>query len=228
MSIQDIFEFDQNTFLVNLRKENLSTIKEFKTLIKRDKGSPGDTQGRLKLKATREFTFIYHYCSYKSEFINYPERQRLQEALKNAELDEKTDIYADKELMEAIEVYRVLQETPALKLMTELLEGLHVSHKVIKKIRQDLERKIDEITVDEVEVEDGGKTKLVDPIVRLNERLKMIMDTARELPKTLKAITDLQEAVKKEMGEGSRLRGDSTKGTTEDPRPVQLSNPLEL
>jgi len=228
MSITDIFELNQDTFLVELRKENLSTIKEFATLIKRDKGGPGDTQARKKMKATKEFTFIYHYCSYKSEFINYSERDRRKKALINAELDPNLKIEEDNDLMAAIEVFKVLQETASLKMLNEIREGLHVSYKVVKKIRQDLEKQLDVLDIDELqEVQEGGKIKLVDPIARIKDRLDMIISTAKELPKTLKSIDELEETVKKELSNAPNLRGGSTKGTMEDPKPLQVSNPLD-
>lgn len=212
-----LFELNPSTRMVDLDKEWISTIKEFRTILKRDKGSPGDVQGRNKQQAMREFTFIYHYCDYRSQFINYSHKDRLKKALKNAELDENLDIKKDEELMQAIEVYKALQETPALKILTELLEGIHVGYKVVNKIRTDLEEKLDSLDVETmVEEKVGGKTIYVDPLVRIKNRLDSIIDVANQLPKTLKTIEDLSDKIKKELSDAPNLRGAAQKGVRED------------
>jgi hypothetical protein len=217
MSINRLFTFNQATFLVDLDKEWISTIKEFKALILRDKGTKGDTQARKKLQAQKEFTFIYHYCDYRSQLINYPEKERMVKALENAELDPKLDPYSDKELAAAIETYRVFQETPALKMLTELKEGIHLGQKVVKKIRQNLEAKLDDLDIDEVIVEQqGNKTVTVDPIKQIEARLTTIMELANKLPKTLESIEALEDKVKKELGEAPELRGKAELGTREE------------
>lgn len=115
MSISELFTIKED-FTVDLNREWISTIREFKALLVRDKGSKGDTGGRKKLQAQREFTFIYHYCDYRSTFTNYSEKDRRTNALKNAGFKEDFDINKDEELCQAVEVYKALQETPAVKI----------------------------------------------------------------------------------------------------------------
>ena len=59
MSNLRLFTLNPATFLVDLDKEWISTIKEFKVILVRDKGAKGDTQARKKLQAQKEFTFHY-------------------------------------------------------------------------------------------------------------------------------------------------------------------------
>lgn len=227
--ISNLFVLNESTFLVELNKEWISTIKEFRALIKRDKGIKGDTQARQKLKAQKEFTFIYHYCDFRSQYANYSEKERRTNALQNAELEPNLKIEDDPDLLAAVEVYLALQETPALKMLLELKEGIHVGTKVVRKIRESLENKLDEIDLDEVDAsKEKDKNSRVDPIERINNRLKMIMETAKQLPDTLESIEELEQKVKKELADAPTLRGGATKGAQEDPNAhvAQIGNPF--
>lgn len=211
-------------FLVEIDKEWISTIREFKALLVRDKGSKGDTQARKKLQAQKEFTFIYNFCDYRSKFINYSERDKLKHALANSELDPNLDISKDSELLAAIEAYRALQTTPALKLITTLKEGLHTGHRVVDRIISYLNTKLDEIDNQEGALEEktktvNGKVFLIDPIKEIEEKLAVIMEISNKLPKTLASIEDLEDKVTKELAEIPNLKGKATKGDNEDPDP---------
>lgn len=208
-------------FLVELDKEWISTVKEFKVILLRDKGTKGDTQARKKLQAQKEFTFIYNYCDYRSKFINFSEKDRLKYALKNAELPEDLDIFKDRELADAIEVYKTLQLTPSLKLLKSLKEGMHTGHRVVDRIIYYLNKKLDEIEADpdslkEVVKNVGGKNVIVDPIREIEQKLDTIMDISNKLPRTLKSISELEDEVTKELADAPNLRGKAIKGARED------------
>ena len=53
-----LFTMDAN-LKVELNKAELLLIPEFSALIRRDRGSEGDHDGRKKFHARKEFTFIY-------------------------------------------------------------------------------------------------------------------------------------------------------------------------
>lgn len=230
--MSDILKYNPATFLVEVDKDYVTSIKEFKALIVRDKGTKGDTQARKKLQALKEFTFIYHYCSYKSQFINFPEVERRFQALKNAELPTNLKIEEDEELIQAIETYIALQETPSLSLLLELKEGLHTARKVVKKVRQDLEKMLEAVDLDELipDEETKGK-KILDPITKITNRLNSLTDIGNKLPNTLETIEKLEEKVKKQLADNPQLRGGASKGTREDAqthnRGTVTTNPLE-
>lgn len=73
-------------FKVLLNKEWLLTIPVFRRLIHRDRGSIGDTDGRKKYRAIKEFTYIYHVCDPRSPLENYEITERMEKALQYAEL----------------------------------------------------------------------------------------------------------------------------------------------
>lgn len=98
-------------------------IPEFKTLINRDRGSAGDYRGDKKLKATKEFTFIYFYIDPRSPIENWEDHLKREEALRYSGLEEK-DI--DKEVMEALDYYQKLlhKVAPSLHLMRSVKQSI--------------------------------------------------------------------------------------------------------
>ena len=146
------FELDKYR-VVDLNKEWISTIKEFKKILTRDKGSKGDVDGRKKLQAIREFTFIYHYCDYASKFGNYSEEDKLSQCISNADLPQDFNYTKDEDLVAAISKYKQIQETPALRILNEAKEGLHSAHRVIRKIRLHLESELANIDLAKLDEE---------------------------------------------------------------------------
>ncbi len=214
-----LFELSATTRLVDLDKVWISTIKEFKKLITRDKGSEGDADGRRKLQAIREFTFIFHYCDYRSKYINYSEQDKYVECLINAELDKNLDVTKDPDFIAAIIKYKALQEVPALKVLTELKETLHSAHRVVKKLRDNLETNIarmDLVDTSDEDEEDGKKKSKKSPIAQLTETLTSIMDIATRIPASIKSIEEQEEKVRKELGEENQIRGDAQLGIREN------------
>ena len=216
-----LFTLNPKTRLVDIDKEWISTIKEFREILKRDRGSEGDHDGRMKKQATKEFTFLYHYCDYGSKFINYSEKDKMHQCLLNAELPTGLDISKDELLSKAVFVYKGLQNTASIKLLTELKEGVHTSYKVVKKIRESLEAKLETIDLDEViEQELGnGKTVRIDPVEQITKRLESLIKISNVLPSTLDAIEQQEERVKLEMADDSTIRGGYNKGVREDASP---------
>lgn len=220
----ELFVLDERTRLVDLNKEWISTVKEFKKLLTRDRGSEGDADGRKKLKATKEFTFIYHLCDYKSQFSNYSDSDRLLNAKQNADLPEKYDYTKDEDLLIAIKRYKALQESPALQILKESKEGLHSAHRVIKKIREALEIKLEAADLTQLEEVEGknGKKIIIDPVAKITTDLESLIKLSNLIGPTLKNLKDLEDQVKKELGDKESLRGGKEKGTRED-APAMLS-----
>jgi hypothetical protein len=190
--IQELFTLN-NEYMVELNREWISTIDEFKILLRRDRGSKGDADGRKKIHAQREFTFIYHYCDFKSQYREYPEYERWTEALKNAGL---TDGDVDDAVKAAIERYKSFQETRSLKLIDAAYVG-------IDKLREYF------LTVDLNEKD-------------LNDRLvndsKKLSSNIKDVGHLLNSIKELEDMTKAELEEKSRIRGGAKRGNREDRR----------
>lgn len=215
----ELFKLDPATRLVDINKEWISTIKEFKKILSRDRGSKGDMEGKRKLQATKEFTFIYHFCDYESKFDNYSEEDKLSQCIANAELSQDFDYKKDEDLILAMSRYKTLQESASLKLLNEAKEGLHSAHKVIRKVRIHLETQLEKIDLDEMEPEDESddkKKKKASPIQVLTTALTQLMRLTNEVGPALIAIRELEDEVKKELGNKTQLRGGKAKGERED------------
>ena len=94
----NVFDYDQGTGTVILNSADLALIKEFKTLIQRDKE-----------RADREFTYIYLAIDWKSPYSNYSEQERHEAALQDASITE--DEWNDPDFRAACRKYRALQES---------------------------------------------------------------------------------------------------------------------
>ena len=189
--IKELFKLDDE-FLVEINKEWISTIPEFKKIITDDKGSKGDTQARKKLHATKVFTFIYHYCDFQSQFSDFEEDARRDESLYNAGLTEE-DVNTTVEI--AIDKYKKLQETRVLKLLA-------ASNGAIDKLGQYFE------DIDFSLMDASGKF-VYDP--------KSIMASITNLDKVYGGLKDLESRVKKELKETARVRGDAILNEMENP-----------
>lgn len=104
-------------FKVMLNKDWILTVPPLAKVVHRDRGSPGDSEGRKKLRAIKEFTFIFHCSDPRSPIENIDDPyERREKALQYAELTEK-DI--DDTVVIAQEEYEYLLElsVPTLGLL---------------------------------------------------------------------------------------------------------------
>ena len=184
-------------FEVELDKEYIYTVKEFRKILERDRGSVGDSQGRRKQQARKEFSFIYNYCDYASPYVEFSEDEKIEAAAMGAGLPpEFLDSYKkDKELQAAVSIYMSLRETRSLKI-------IRAAYGVIDKVRVFYE------TIDLTE-----KTKQDN----YAHKPKDVMSGLKDLGPTLKKLEDLEASVKRELAQTGRLRGGAKQGVEEDP-----------
>ena len=127
-----LFELDENKQVL-LNKVWIAMIPEFKALLTRDKGSKGDYRGDKKLKATKEFTYIYFYADFSSPIRDWEDEERKTEALYYAQLEEQ-DI--DSVVLEAQEKYFSMQMEMSrpLRTLKSLYKGLHAMDRYFESI----------------------------------------------------------------------------------------------
>jgi len=127
-----LFELDENKQVL-LNKVWIAMIPEFKILLNRDKGSKGDYRGDKKLKATKEFTYIYFYTDFSSPIRDWEDEERKTEALYYAQL-EPQDV--DAAVLEAQEKYfnMQLEMSRPLRTLKSLYKGLHAMDTYFEKI----------------------------------------------------------------------------------------------
>ena len=86
--VTDIFVIDEETKLLVLNKKEIRSVKQFKDILERDKGGhiPGDSDGRKKLMATKEFMYIYLYANPFSIYRDLSDDSRAERCKNHAEL----------------------------------------------------------------------------------------------------------------------------------------------
>lgn len=188
------FTEENHTVKVDLE---IKIIREFRLLIAKDKD-------REKREALKWFAFLYYMNDYRSPFFNYDKKERFERVVKNVGLE--PDFKMFKELEDAQNKYLEFQETPTVKSLKAIKDGLITSSRVIdlikSKIDSVLEMDLEELNPEELDL----ITKNVDRMLGLSDKL----------PKAIKNITALEEEVKREQAGDTKIRGGGAKGDFED------------
>lgn len=99
-----------------LLREELELIPEFKPLLALNYNKqPGDVDGRKRVRATKEFTYIWFMHSNYSPYREYDDKERHEESLATALLP--STFTPSTELLLAIKKYKTLNESRILKLI---------------------------------------------------------------------------------------------------------------
>lgn len=187
-----LFEIDEDTKTVQLNKEWIFLIPEFSVIIKRDKGSPGDSRGQYKLRATKEFSFIYFMMDFNSPIREWKETEKRKEALYYAGLEE-SDI--DDKIREAMSRYDRLQieASRSLRTLKSVYKGMDEMDKYFENVNFDKTDKM-------------GKL--------LNTPQDFIKNTAL-LNKMYDEVKAFEKRVETELKENAGIQGKGTLGDNE-------------
>lgn len=228
----NIFNVDLTGNLV-IADEAVRAIPIFREVIKRDKGSKGDSQGRAKAQALKELIYIYYVSDLRSRFRldGTKEKDIHRRAVSGAGLPK--DYKVDSLITEAIEKYKEIQlDTPEIRLLNSLNKGLVFSSKVvdaiIDKIDEDLEyyttadlahNDLSFKTVNE-EVDGSEELDKLDPskiLPRLISNMKEITTLGAAVNKAIDTVKQVEEKVKKQLSEEGAVRGGGELGNREMP-----------
>lgn len=190
-----VFQYDNVTGKVELNTPEILLIREFAALmdIKRNKCKE-DPEGKYKLRAFREFTYIYLAIDWMSPYRDYYEQDRHQEALRDANITEEE--FNNPEFRTACRKYRALQdETRSIKL-------LKAAQNVIDKF-------VDYFNNIDVEERDEQTGK---PIYKTKD----VMAEISSLHKVHEELVILESQVKKEISETSSIRAGAVEGFMPD------------
>lgn len=185
--------FKEENFQVVIETE-AKIIPEFRKIIVNDKD-------RKKRTAFKHFAFIYFMCDYRSPYSIYPEGERKRRLLDDLSIDTAIPDF----VQQGMDKYNNLQRTPTISALKAIREGLLTSSKVINALREQIEISLDTI--------DGEETRDVSNIMR---DVKRLLEVSEQLPKAIDTINSLEEKVKKEQANESKIRGGGTKGMFED------------
>ncbi len=215
--------------VIEMWKEEIRLVPEFRELLIRDKGLSG-TDINSKSRCYKEFKYIYFICDYQSPYVNYPDKERDKYAKKDAGLDD--DFVIDNAIKRAIDKYRFLQETPSIKILNSLNRGLMLSSNVIDNVCNNIQYLLDEIEAnlfslqgseekDPIKLKEMKKALVLQQMeytAALVNNLSTLQDLGTKIPKTLISIEDLAKKVKKESEGDDTIRGGGKKGNRADPR----------
>jgi hypothetical protein len=176
--------FDLVDFKIEIAASALN-IPEFKAIWKRDKK-------RAKTDAYAELCYVFFMCDYKSEYRNYPEKEREQKIIEDFCAAKLTDKWKpDAKVKAAMARYTEMQETPSLRYLKS-------QEDMIEKITSYMNR------VESEDFDDDDKL------------LTIVVNNSEKCNKIVAALPKLKESIQKEVAETSSIRGGGEKGYMED------------
>lgn len=189
--MQKVFVYNNVTGQVELNVPELILIDEFHALMDNKRNvCKEDKEGIQHLRAFREFTYIWLALDWQSLYADYAEQDRHKEALKDSSITE--DEFNDPIFRAACRKYRELQNATR-------------SIKVLRAAQLTVDKFIDYFTNIDPEERDVQTGK---PIYKVKD----IMTEISSLDKVLEELKTLEEQVKKEIAEKSKLRAGAKQG----------------
>ncbi len=136
-----LFSIKDGDIIIN--KVEILTIPIFTKILRRDKGSDGDHDGRKKRQAFREFAYIYHMADIKAlpNRNGYGRKEANEYSKEAAGLDDKW--IADVDIKQAIKAYEKEQESLPRNTILELIKTYRLIPKITGKLRNAIEVLID-------------------------------------------------------------------------------------
>ena len=191
--IQDIFVYNNQINRVELNTPEILLVKEFAALLKPERNKcKEDPSGLLRLRAFREFTYIWLAICWKSIYADYDEQERHQEALRDAEMTDEE--FNNPEFRAACRKFKAIQES------NKSIRLLHSANSMVDKFIDYFEN-ADPMERDE----QTGK-----PIYKVKD----IQAEMKNLIDVHSTMVELENQVKKQITEKSSIRGGATEGYT--------------
>jgi hypothetical protein len=186
-----IFQYNNGNGTVELNTPEIILIKEFSELMKDERNICADDKtGLYRLRAFREFTYIYLALDWQSPYADFPEQERHTMALHDASLTDEE--FNNPEFRAACRKFKSIQDS------TRSIRLLHAAQETVDKF-MDYFHNIDP---EERDVQTGK------PIFKVKD----IMAEVSSLSKVLDELNTLESMVKKELAETSSVRGDYEDG----------------
>lgn len=211
---------EDNTIKIN--KVEVRLIPEYRELLVRDKGSPGDVGNRKKLKALKEFLFIYMYLHPASLYRDLPDKDRFEKAKNLADLP--SDWKMDKEVQAACERFKEDLQMSALHYSyVNANRGVYGIGQDLAFLnnRRDTLRKNIEFNTDKLNNTEKDEDRLI-LYKQIEYDTNMLLDTGNKimnltngLPNAFKTVEDLKKKLAEEGGNTNEIYGGGTLGNRE-------------
>lgn len=185
------FQYDNVNGVVYLEEDSILLIKDFVKLLSDERNKcPKDKTGKKRLRAFREFKYIYLFLDWESPYFNFAEQDRHTEALRDSELTQ--DEFDDPIFRQACTKYNDVQNSSLdIKLLRAAMSAVDKQIYYLQNV--DLQER-DPIT---------GK-----PIFKSKDLIAEIKG-CKDL---ISSLRELEVQVKKGMGVESTLRGNTDIG----------------
>lgn len=190
--INKIFLYDNVTNQIELNVPEILLTKEFAKLMENERNiSKEDPKGEYKLRAFKEFSYIWLAIDWASIYSDYSEQERHQEALRDSGLTESQ--FNDPDFRAACRKYRAIQDS-------------NRSIQMLKAAQNTVDKLVDYFNT-------------INPILDVDQqtgkpiyKVKDIIAEISNLSKVNEEIKILEGQVKKELMERSSIRGEATEG----------------
>lgn len=179
-------------------------IPEFKELIIRDKGSPGDADGRKKLIAMKELAYIWHTCKHNGPYSNFSDKEKHLRLARDCFGSEEW--VPDEKVTAALDRWRDSQQTVSMKILASLKTSLYSTYELVNIIHGSLQKRIEKKEYEGVVTDKKGTP--ISGLKVITEELMALLDIATGIPKIIDSIETLEEKIKKEeSGKSARNKG---------------------
>ena len=189
----DFFVFDDVTNTLRINECPILLIKEFKTLWDKDRNKcKEDKTGNERLRAFKEFTYIYLMLDFKSPYYKYLEQEKHEAAILDSGLTDE-----DLKNPEFIDAYNKYQE---ILYSDPILSLIKTAYRTLYKTQVFLD------SIDFTEIDDMGK-----PLYKPKD----VMLDISTIGKMREALNELEEKHKNSLSADSNVRGDEELGFDE-------------
>ena len=181
----EFFVFDDVNNTLRINEYPILLIKEFKTLWDKNRNKcKEDKTGNDRLKAFKEFTYIYLMLDFKSPYYKYLEQEKHEAALLDSELTEED--LKNPEFIDAYNKYQeILDSDPILSLIKTAYRTLYKTQVFLDSI-------------DFTEIDEMGK-----PLYKPKD----VMLDISTIGKMRISLKELEEQYKNELSADSDVRG---------------------
>lgn len=185
------FRYDQVDESIVLNDEGILLVKEFAALMDSDRNkSKTDKTGKKRIRAYKEFTFLYLFFDWESPYFQYSERDKYNEAKLDADLND------------------LEMEDETFKIACRKYDDMQNSSRIGKLLKSSYNT-IDKIThyLDTLDLNER------DPVTgKPIFKTKDVIGEIGSASKLIEAIKTLEIQFKKEAELDTSLRGDKEKG----------------
>lgn len=185
-----IFIFDNATNSLRIDDYSILLVKEFAKLWEPERNKcKEDKKGEQRIRAYKEFTYIYLVLDFKSPYFKYLEKDKHEAALADSGLDEKD--LKDEDFLAAYHKYQEMQEADPI------LSLIRTAYHTIYKMRVHLDN------IDFSEVDADGK-----PIYKPKD----VIGDLTSISKIRTELQTLEQLHKTGLAAQEKTRGDQTPG----------------